>query len=285
MAKQQKQVITQTYDNQQKLNSYPVVNFEVDRFESAIYKHGYNVHHHKALRCPCNNAGSNAPLPDCENCRGIGWFYVDKTATKALMQGIGNKQEYDAWSEKNPGTVSITTMYKDDVSYMDKFELLDCESTFTQILRPLYNGTTEILFAFTIYEIISVLNIYKFVSQSSPLQTLVDKITNPDDWDYEVSGNKIIFNTKKYYQDYLDGKMNVSVRYKHTPVYCVVEISREIFKARDKSSVCGGVDCPKDIEQLSFRGQPQKSVGRRLHYIWDADNYSTPSVFDNTIYQ
>lgn len=281
MAKQQKIVITQNLPEPSK--RFPSVHMEVGRFNDAILKHGYNVYHHKALRCPCVNHGSGSALPDCENCRGIGWFYVDKTLTKALVQSMGNKQEYDTWSEKITGIANITTMFQDDVSYMDKFEIIDLESTFTQILKPVYISNPESLFSFTFYEINSILNIYKFSNSSSPLIPLKNKEEDGVNWDYELSGNKIILNPDIHYQDYDDGKLSISVRYKHTPVYCIVDIQREIFKAKDKTP-CSTSDCSISSQNLDLKGQPQKSVGRRLHYVWDSNNFNEPSVFDNTIY-
>lgn len=282
MAKTNKIPIVQTFDSA--LNSRPAVNFDIDRFDSAILKHGYRVYHHKALRCPCINKGTGSALPTCENCKGIGWFYIEKTLTTALMQSMGNKPEFDTWTEKNAGTVRISTMYQDDVSYMDKFEAIDLESSFTQTLIPYYQAADEKLFAFTIYEPLSINNIYKFDSPSTALTPLISRTTRPTDWDYELTGNTIIFNTDKYYQDYTDGNLAVSVRYKHIPVYCVVDIQREVFKARD-SKQCSPIPCENGTNnELALRGQPQLSIGRRLHYVWDAPNLGEPSVFDNTVY-
>lgn len=281
MAKTNKIAITQ--DLPTPSNRFPSVHMEVNRFEDAILKHGYNVYHYKALRCPCVNVGTGTALPDCENCRGIGWFYVDKTLTKALVQSMGNKQEYDTWSEKITGIANITTMFRDDVSYMDKFEIIDLESTFTQTLKPVYNSATDTLFSFVFYDILSVLNIYKFQASHLPLIPLKSKDEEEVNWDYELSGNKILLNPDRHHQDYEDGKLSITIRYRHTPVYCIVDIQREIFKAKDKTP-CSTNDCNIDNKNLDLKGQPQKSVGRRLHYVWDANNFNEPSVFDNTIY-
>lgn len=276
--KEEKKVITKSYSPT--LDKKPAVNFDVDRFDSAIKKHGYNVYHHRALRCPCVNRGTGSALPDCENCRGLGWFYIEKKLTKALMQNMGNKPEHEAWTEKNAGTTTITTMYDDDVTYMDKFEIIDLEANFSQIIQPQYFNDS--IFGFTIYEPIKIMNIFLFENSKKPLIPLYSKLER-EDWDYILDRNKIIFNTDKYLDDFNNGTLSVSLRYKHVPVYCVIDIQREIFKARHQGE-CSSVPCDVGENNLHLRGMPQKSIGRRLHYIWDANNFNEPSVFDNTSY-
>ena len=281
--KTDKKPIAQTFNTQ--LYQKPAVNFEIDRFDSAILKHGYNVYHHKALRCPCVNKGTNSPLPNCENCNGVGWFYVEKTLTKALMQNMDNKPDFsEGWGAKNLGSISITTMYNDDVTYMDKFEAIDLESSFSQTLNFFYDEHSETLFSFLIYEPKLVSNSYKFESTSQPLTYLIQYIDeNSIDWDFKIDKNKFILNSEKYLTEFNQKGINISIRYKHTPIYCVVDIQREVFKAKDKTA-CNNPQCDYGNSQLPLRGQPQKSVGKRLHYIFDADNLSSPSVFDNTNY-
>ncbi len=280
--KTEKKLITRTFD--EKLLKKPTANFDIDRFDSAILKQGYNVYHHRALRCPCVNKGTGSPLPDCENCRSIGWFYINKTKTKALMQNLGNKPDHNQnWSQTNAGTTTITTLYSDDVSYMDKFEIIDLEANYTQILHPKYIQSTDSLFAFTIYEPIQVYEIFAFINSQSPLMPLYDRAVKELDWDYYVDRNKIVFNPDKWLEMFERGDMSISLRYKHVPVYCVIDIQREVFKAKDQSA-CDATPCDFGTNDLHLRGMPQKSIGRRLHYIWDANNQSGPSVFDNTSY-
>ncbi len=269
MALTEKKVITSN-PNTVNLSKHPAVNFEVDRFDAAVLQKGYTVLHSKALKCPCMNYASNSPLPNCLNCSGIGWFYVDKTETKALMQSMGNSKKYEVWSETNAGTVQVTTLFKDDVTYMDKFEITDLEATFSQIL--FLTTAQDKIFSFTIYEPIEVLYIYKFVDSNSPLVILYNKDVNPIDWDYYVEKNRIIFNPSKF-----SVGNTVTIRYKHVPVYCIIDITREIFKTKDKGCSVGCEEL-----DLTLRGMPQKSIGRRLHYIWNANNLNGPKEHDNT---
>lgn len=280
MQKNDKKLITKTFPNE--ITNKPVVRFDINRFDSSIVQHGYNVIHEKSLRCPCVDRTTGSSLPSCENCRGIGFFLVSKTSTKALMQGISNTPNYDSWTEKNSGTVKITSLQSDDVSYMDRFSIIDLEATYTQILIPQILETKDILFSFTIYEPLQILDIYKFDSTSTPLIPLYNKTEKPNDWDYYLDKNKVIFNIDKFYQDYQNGLFSVSVRYKHVPVYVVIDIQRELFRAKSKD-VCSTDNC-NDGSELALQSAPQLSIGRRLHYIFDANNFSEPSVFDNTKY-
>lgn len=270
--KTERKVIASDYTNINLKRANPA--FSVDRFDSAIINKGYNVIHSRALRCPCTNRESISPLPNCENCNGLGWFYIESRATKALVQGMNNQKKFESWSETNAGKAKITSLYEDDVTYMDKFEITDLESNFSQILFVQF--TSGILFAFTIYEPIKVMNIYLFQGTNNPLKPLYNKIENPSNWDYFIDKNKVVLNQAKYK---FEDDLSLSIRYKHIPVYCVVDIMRELFKTKDKecSELC-------DNNELSLRGMPQLSLAARLHYIFDAKQINgSPVVYDNTV--
>lgn len=271
MAKEEKKVITQ------ELPTFPDdpvrVRFDIDKFESAITEAGYNVYHHKALKCPCRDTITNSSLPNCENCNGIGWFYVEKTKTKMIVQNINNNKKFEVWSETNAGTCTITSYYKDSISYMDKIELLDLEASYSQILKIFDNG--ELLFSFTTYEPLYISHIFKFISSGSKLVPLVDKTTDSVNWDYYIDRNKIVFNPSR-----ISVTDSISVKYKHTPVYGVIDIVREVMKSKED-----GCSPQCETENNGFRGQPMKSIGKRFHYMFDANNVSGPSVFDNTVYK
>jgi hypothetical protein len=258
----------------------PIVRFRPDQFNQAIFQHGYNVHHEKAVECPCRVKDNSTPLPNCTNCGGIGWFYVEKRKTKALMQGMGNNKKFENWSEENMGTVTITNNFVDDVSYMDKFTILDLRATFSQVLYPRLNEAANKLFAFTIYEPLKIDLIYGFVNSSTILTKYVDYAVDPVNWDYKVSNNIIEFNMARITVP-ADNQteFSVSVRYRHYPVYAVVDIQREIFQSEDGTCMATCVD-----GDGTLKGMPQKSIGRRFHYIFDAKNLQGVKVHDNTDY-
>jgi hypothetical protein len=273
MEKTEKKLITRVYNNNE-VEKHQPVNFNINRFDSVIIQKGYNVIHYRALKCPCMNRETHSPLPNCQTCSGLGWFYIDKKRTKALVQNMTNSKKFENWTESNPGTATITTMFVDDVTYMDKFEIEDLESNFSQVLfLQKYNDK---LFAFSTYSPLRVMNIYMFNSPTQPLIPLYSKEEKGSQWDYYIEKNKIFFNKDRI----TSTDVTVTVRYKHTPVYCITDIQRELFKTKS-SSDCGNHESD---EGDGLTGAPQKSIGRRLHYVWNADNLQGLKEYDNTDY-
>lgn len=270
MEKTTKKVISTNYTVN---TNYPKVNFELDRFKQTILDKGYNVYHEKALKCPCINDGTNSPLPSCENCNGVGWFFVEKKKTKMLVQNMNFGKKYDSWSEQNVGTSQITSLAEDDISYMDRITLIDLESDFSQKLNFVSCGGK--IFSFTIYQPIIVKDVYRFVSTSSPLVKLVNYEDDSVNYDFKVEANKVILNPLKY-----TSEIKATIRYKYQPMYCIIDLQRESFKTNDAgcSTVC------EDENNDIWKSVPKKSIGKRLHYIWDAPNLEGESVNDNTDY-
>ena len=56
--------------------------FFENEFDAAIYLKGYRVILERALRCPCH--APDAPLVDCQNCFGTGYFYVNALSLYVL---------------------------------------------------------------------------------------------------------------------------------------------------------------------------------------------------------
>ena len=65
---------------QQNLYGQPQVAFRPQDFNAAIWSHGYDVICEQAVRCPCQG-DSGAPKPDCQNCHGFGYFFINPTRT------------------------------------------------------------------------------------------------------------------------------------------------------------------------------------------------------------
>lgn len=256
----------------------PAVYFQESRYEVAIKQHGYNIFHQKALRCSCINKETGTPLPNCLNCGGIGYFHIEKTRTKALVQGMNNQKKQQNWSETNAGLANITTSYSENISYMDRISIIDLELNFSQVVYPTKSG--DKLFAFLIYTPIKMLYVYMFIGALQAQKVLRDKQDYPSDWDFYVEDNKIFLNNSKYTED--DEELSLSVRYLTMPEYFIIDIKRELFKGKDAGenvqNSCEGQ------ESVSLVGMPQLSVGRRAHYMWDAKDLDGNRLHDNTDY-
>ena len=77
---------------QQSLYGQPQVSFRPNDFNSVIWSHGYDIICEKAVRCPCQG-NSGAPLPNCQNCHGFGYFFINPRRTKALVTGLNRNTQ------------------------------------------------------------------------------------------------------------------------------------------------------------------------------------------------
>src|SRR5580698_9801806 len=103
-------------------------------WEDGIAEHGYLVHIERSLECPCGTQAVTTPSPDCVNCGGTGRFYIEKTQTRVLCQGMNNSTKFQPWSAENTGQVRISTRPQDKLGYMDKITLIEVESIYSQKL-------------------------------------------------------------------------------------------------------------------------------------------------------
>lgn len=249
---------------------YPQNRFEsVKQFNDFIYDKGYPVYLESALQCPCKNAQSFQPLPDCTNCSGTGWVFVNKVETRIIMVGMGYNVKYNQWTESNRGMVSITSREVDKLGYMDRITIRNGKTWFSEILK-IRKSSDKTQFSFTIYEPTGVDFIYLFESSLKPLKFLIYGK------DYIVIGNKVILSPDYRNSD----NLSVSIRYSHLPSYHVIDINRDFMRQRTLE------DCkfpPLDEEQdmLYF---PLHGVGRRTHYVLDPVNYDGSTTQNNTNY-
>ena len=250
----------------------PKVGWDIKKFESLIYNHGYHAYIEKALRCPCVDKASGQALSTCRNCLGRGWIFVDKRETKVVSQGMANERRNSQTGEINRGTARITTRAIDRLGFMDKIILMDLLAYYTEILRPTLWGEDETLIAYPIYDPLEITNIYLFVGDDIPLMPLT-----PDR--YTVIGNRIEFD-KKLLDEVEVTDMNarqpdiaITIRYSYHPVYHIIDVNRELMKVRER-----GCYYSDDV----LKNMPINALARKAHYIFDNNTYSDEQ-FDNSI--
>lgn len=248
----------------------PAPIWDVAKFESLIYRHGYDAYIERALRCPCVDRSSGQALSTCKNCLGRGWFFVDKRQTKVVSQSMANLRKNSDIGEINRGTARITTRAVDRLAFMDKIILTELIAYYSEILRPvMFNDE---LVAYPIYEPLEITNMYMYVGDTVKLEPI------PADF-YAIEGNKIVFSESL--AELIDVNdvnqkqpdISVSVRYSYNPVYHVVDVNRELMKVRDKG-------CTYSDEKL--KNMPISALARKAHYIFDAQTFGR-ELFDNTL--
>ena len=246
-------------------------------FDKLFIEYGYDCELEKALYCPCRNRSTGQPLPHCKNCMGTGWFFINKTKTRLVVQNVNKNTEYKDWTETDRGMANVIARNIDRLSFMDRITVLDLEVTFNQILRVQNNAANNTLYAYLYYYPLEIEYVYLFDGADNKLMFL------EPDVHYTIVENRIILDnslSSKFSVNLVsineDGEyLSISIRYKHNPQYCVVDIPREATRRREKECATG---------DRILNNLPISAMVRKTHFIIDAPNYFGESVYDNTVY-
>lgn len=237
----------------------PEVSFLEDEFDALVYEKGLEVIHKKSTSCPCRSKENGSPLSSCQNCCGTGWVLFNPNSTRMVLQSLNLSTKYKEWSKENIGTITISSRSADILGYMDCIIILDSDSVFSQTLFPsVYKG---VLFAFTIYDIKSIEEIFLFQSADEPLIKLSDTY-------YSFEANKLILDSSYASIE----NLTVSIRYKHYIQYHIIDLVKEMRRSYGLNEK--GYD-----KQISL---PFNAIGRRSHYVLDQLNFEGTNIVDNS---
>lgn len=245
----------------------PSPRFDKDQFSDAIWKMGYDIIHEKCLQCPCKSRGSNQ-LSNCKNCGGTGFIFINPVKTKMILTAINYDKRYKEWSEENLGNVNVTAMDREKLSFMDRLTVSDGEAYFSEVLH-INKSTSDLLFAYTSYNIKNIEYAGLFINTDEKLQRLVK------DTDYTFDDNRFYLDEK--YIDEFDNagdandELSITVRYKHAPQFYVVSLSREVINT---NILVKGKETSVSM--------PVAAIARRSHYVLDGENISNTRILDNS---
>lgn len=246
-----KAVVTRT----QKDNIAHDVKFTPQKFNELISAKGYEVYIDKALRCPCAVSNSGHGLPDCNNCLGIGWFFINRTETIVAVQAMKADVRYEKWTRDTVGTAKITARAVDKLCFMDRITLKEVEGYYNEILRSRKPDQVKNI-AYCMYDIISIESLFLFENSTQKLTELVEGADYTLD---PANTTKIIFANK------FDGReMTMSIRYRHFQTYHIKDMNRDIVKVRTK----GCLQPEGDLKEMPILGYAQKA-----HYMFDNIKY------------
>lgn len=233
-------------------------------FDSVVYQHGYDVLVDKAIKCPCITKESGSPLSSCRNCGGKGWVFLNRYKTKLLLQNINSQKKFLEWSEDNMGTVSITSLHEDRLSFMDKITVTGVSSIFNEILQPVLFRNK--FFSYLVYEPTNVLEIYLFEDSRKPLM----KLTGDN---FDIVGNLISFNESVSNRIGFQQDITVSIKYEHNPKYHVIDNPRDSMLVTDRRTESKG--------KLVYDNMVTFYIGRKAHFVLDAPDFNE-GLIDNS---
>lgn len=227
----------------------PQVYFRPKDFDAVIWSHGYDITCEQAVRCPCQGA-SGAPMPDCQNCHGSGFFYVNPLRTKALITGLNRNTQYVQWAPELMGTAAITVRDTDKagISYLNRITVDDEYAWFTEMVVA-HTMVDDIMAVFLSYAPIEIQAVFIYVAPDVPLVKLDPSV-------YEISPNN------KYCVQFVAGNVpdgaGVSFLYKHRVEYHIIDAPHEIRASLQANKQSGALEVIK---------MPLQAVGRRSHLV------------------
>jgi hypothetical protein len=244
----------------------PQVRLDRGNFDAAGWQKGYEVIHEKAIRCPCKEEGADN-LSSCRNCGGSGWFFINPNKTKMLMLSMNQETQFKEWSEELRGTVRITALEGDKIAFMDRITLNIAESVYSETAYPKLNGSE--LFFYTVYQVISVLEVYLFEGANVPLKRLIEG----SDFVVDANTEKVILDP--IYNSLTNPK--ITIRYDHHPQYHIIDLVRGTMysEVKDLTDLSGS-------KTVRF---PISAIGKVAHYTLTPKNYSGDYLFDNSYVQ
>lgn len=255
----------------------PIVDFNKDDFTTFIEKKGYNCYIEKALPCPCRASNAaHQPLSSCKNCGGSGWIYINRTETKVLITSMNQQNKISEWSLEKLGMANMSFKDVDKIADNDRVTVIEVETYYSETLLSKYSelNDKEVEFAILSYPCKTVEFVFLYNNDTTKHTLLVENkdfivldniLTFTDKWSSSVNfgtqGNKI-------------GKA-ISIRYKHQPVYHIVDITRD--------SMVTDIFVEVENGQKPFQ-MPIHAVGRRAHYLSDANSLKGAVTFDNSTF-
>lgn len=230
-------------------------------FSALVDNKGYDVIWERAFPCPCAKR-QGTPMSTCLNCQGTGWVFINPTQIKAVAQSLNKETKYKEWSQERLGTASFTVRPEYHLNYMDKLTLLGT-STRDSENRLVYSIQVEDKFyklISTIYPIDVVIDIFKFVAPNLPLERLKPET-------YKTKNRFVVFEDGVV----KDGD-SLSIVYDHKVQYHILDLNHDI-----RNTIILDDSSREKLLEL-----PISAIGRRVHNVIDAQNYSNTNLLNNS---
>ena len=234
--------------------------FDANTLNDEAFFKGYEVFIEKASKCPCVSVNF-AYLKNCKNCGGSGFVFYNRKKTRAIVSNQEVINKYRSWDREDLGTALVTFSGGDSVGFMDKIEVAESNTIYSETKALVLEEGSY--FSFLSYSPKEVENVFLFVAANALLRKLEDPV------DYTIVGNKIVLNVV------LNNLVSpvISIRYKHTQTYHVIENLRD-------NIVYDSVSSGKEDEKN--KKLPTKSLVKVAHSIMEMENFQQDFYLDNS---
>jgi hypothetical protein len=243
--------------------------FRKNDFEGAIWRLGYDIIISKACKCVCQT-NDNHSLPDCQNCNGLGWFWINPIATKGILHSINLNTKFKEWSEELLGTNSLSIRDNTRLSYMDKIVIknspyLDNKVIYSEVLT--LRGDVGSEFVFMSYKPIDLISVHVFQGSSKPLLFL----NSPT---YSIaSENEYVLKFDFDFSSISDFNGVVTILYAHELEYYVLDIPHDIRNSMT-------IDRNGKESQIVL---PVNAIVRKANNVLNLKDRSGNGIQDNSI--
>jgi hypothetical protein len=251
------------------LTNTPSPFFRKNDFESAIWKLGYTIEVSKACKCSCQTANNHA-LPDCQNCNGLGWFWINPIETKAILHSINLNTKFKEWSEELLGTCSLSIRDNTRLSYMDKIVIknspnLDNKVVYSEVLT--LRGDVGAEWVFMSYKPIDLISVHIFQGSDKPLYFLDATCYSVAEENEYVLKFDFDFSSISYFNGV------VTILYAHELQYHVLDLPHDI-----RNSIY--IDRNGKESQIVL---PVNAIVRKANNVFDIKDRQGNGIQDNSI--
>lgn len=252
------------------LNNKPSSFFRKNDFESAIWRLGYDIILEKACKCPCQSGGNTA-LPDCQNCNGLGWYWINPVETKGIIHSINLNTKFKEWGESLIGTCSLSVRDNTRLSYMDRIIVknssnIDNKVIYSELLT--LRGDTGSEWVFMSFKPIDIISIHIFQGSDKPLYFLDSACYSIDS---DVNGYVVKFDFD--FSSVQDFNRVVQILYAHELQYHVLDLPHSI---RNSMSI----DRNGKESQIVL---PVNAIIRKANNVFDIKDRNGEGIQDNSI--
>lgn len=233
--------------------------FQKERFDAAIWNKGYEVILEQAIACPCRGKSGSA-RPTCLNCLGTGFVFINPVSTRAIISSINKDTKYKNWSPELTGTISVTLMDSNRISYFDKITFKS-RSSITSEVRQVSQTGEAVYFCFTSYKIKNINHILVFNGDSNKLLKIPAT-------QYTIKDNRNIIDFTETFTPPVNGV--ISIDYEHEVSYNVFDIPHDFRSAFVVNENGRNQEYNLPVQAIARRthilmGESYKYVGEKLN--------------------